>query len=174
MVRHSRIDRPLQWGIIAPPFSRRLFQKGYQVYVLDGDNLRYGLNANLGFSPEDRGENIRRVGEVAALFARAGFVVISAFISPYLSDRQRARDAAGDMFKEVFIDAKLETCEARDPKGLYKKARTGEIADFTGISAPYERPEQSELVIDTSVLDQTESVSKLLEFIEETIPISNC
>lgn len=154
--------------------ERRLFQKGYQVYVLDGDNLRYGLNANLGCSPEDRGENIRRVGEVAALFARAGFVVISAFISPYLSDRQRARDAAGDMFKEVFIDAKLETCEARDPKGLYKKARTGEIADFTGISAPYERPEQSELVIDTSVLDQTESVSKLLEFIEETIPISNC
>ena len=108
--------------------------------MLDGDNVRRGLNANLGFSPDDRAENIRRVGEVAALFADAGFIVISAFISPYQSDRQRARAAAASYgaggFHEIHIDADLEECERRDPKGLYKKARRGEIKDFTGVSAP--------------------------------------
>src|SRR3546814_2159525 len=108
--------------------------------LLDGDNMRRGLNANLGFSPEDRAENIRRVGEVAALFADAGFIVIAAFISPYRADRERARAAAGTDFHEIFVKADLATCEGRDPKGLYRRARTGELAEFTGISAPYEPP----------------------------------
>jgi bifunctional enzyme CysN/CysC len=116
--------------------------------VLDGDNVRHGLCADLGFSPEDRAENIRRVGEVAALFSEAGMLVVSAFISPYRSDRARARQAAGGAFHEVFVKADLATCERRDPKGLYKKARKGEIPDFTGVSAPYEEPENPELVVD--------------------------
>lgn len=135
---------------LAMALERRLFDEGYQVYVLDGDNVRSGLNANLGFSPEDRAENIRRVGEVAALLADAGMIVISAFISPYRADRARAREAAGDGFHEVFIKADVATCESRDPKGLYKRARAGEIAEFTGVSAPYEEPADPELVVDTS------------------------
>ena len=127
----------------------RLFRKGYQVYALDGDNVRHGLNATLGFSPEDRAENIRRVGEVAALFADAGFIVLTAFISPYRSDRARARTAARRTgvqgFHEVHVRAPLAVCEARDPKGLYRRARAGEIADFTGVSAPYEPPDRPEL-----------------------------
>jgi bifunctional enzyme CysN/CysC len=131
--------------------ERRLFQMGYQVYVLDGDNVRRGINANLGFSPEDRAENIRRVGELAALFADAGAIAIAAFISPYRADRERARAAARDTtFHEIFIKADLAVCEGRDPKGLYKKARAGQIAEFTGVSAPYEEPERPELVVDTS------------------------
>ena len=117
-----------------------LFRKGYQVYVLDGDNVRHGLCADLGFSPEDRVENIRRVGQAAALFARAGVLVVTAFISPYRADRDRVRVLAPEMFHEIHVDADLSTCEQRDPKGLYKKARKGEIAEFTGISAPYEPP----------------------------------
>ena len=110
---------------LALALERELFAKGYQVYVLDGDNIRAGLNANLGFSPEDRAENIRRVGEVASLFADAGFIVISSFISPYRSDRERARAAAKDAFHEVYVKASLEACEGRDPKGLYKRAPQG-------------------------------------------------
>ncbi len=136
---------------LAMEVERRLFQMGYQVYVLDGDNVRRGLSANLGFSPEDRAENIRRVGELAALFADAGTVAIAAFISPYRADRERARIAARDTsFHEIFIKADLAVCEKRDPKGLYKKARAGQIQEFTGISAPYEEPENAELVVDTS------------------------
>ncbi len=142
-----------------------LFNRGYQVYVLDGDNIRHGLNANLGFSPEDRSENIRRVGEVAALFARAGFIAISAFISPYRSDRERARAAAGEDFHEIFVNAGLETCEQRDPKGLYKQARAGKISDFTGISAPYEMPDHPDLVVDTENLEVAESVAVMIEYI---------
>ena len=139
---------------IAQATEHALFQRGYQVYVLDGDNVRGGLNANLGFSPEDRAENIRRVGEAAALFADAGVLVITAFISPYRADRDRARAAAerllgADAFQEIHIEADLAICEARDPKGLYKRARSGEIRDFTGISAPYEAPDNPDLVIDT-------------------------
>src|SRR3546814_386164 len=134
---------------LAMRVEQRLFAKGLQVYVLDGDNVRRGLNADLGFSPEDRAENIRRVGEAAALFADAGLVVVTAFISPYRADRDRARAAAGDAFHEVYVKADLETCEARDPKGLYRRARAGEIPDFTGISAPYESPESPELIVDT-------------------------
>ncbi|MCC6466867.1 MAG: adenylyl-sulfate kinase [Alphaproteobacteria bacterium] len=135
---------------LAMEVERRLFEMGYQVYVLDGDNVRRGVNANLGFSPEDRAENIRRVGELAALFADAGTIAIAAFISPYRADRERARAAARDTsFHEIFIKAELAVCEGRDPKGLYKKARAGQIAEFTGISAPYEEPERPELVVDT-------------------------
>ncbi len=144
-----------------------LFNRGYQVYVLDGDNIRHGLNANLGFSPEDRSENIRRVGEVAALFARAGFIAVSAFISPYQSDRERARAAAGEDFHEIYVNAGLETCEQRDPKGLYKQARAGSIPDFTGISAPYEAPDHPDLVVDTENLDVAESVAVMIDYISE-------
>jgi len=149
---------------LAVELETELFNRGYQVYVLDGDNIRHGLNANLGFSPEDRSENIRRVGEVAALFARAGFIAISAFISPYQSDRERARAAADD-FHEVFVSADLGVCENRDPKGLYAKARKGEILDFTGISAPYELPENPELTVDTGNLSVEESVHAVLEYV---------
>ena len=156
---------------IALEAERQLFQKGYQVYVLDGDNVRGGLNANLSFSPEDRAENIRRVGEVAALFADAGFVVLSAFISPYRADRERAREAAerypSGAFHEVYIKAALEVCEGRDPKGLYKKARAGEIPDFTGISAPYEAPEEQELVIETGAMSEEQSVAALISYIDK-------
>ena len=151
---------------LAIELEQRLFAKGYQVYVLDGDNIRRGLNANLGFSPEDRAENIRRVGEVAALFAEAGMIVISSFISPYRSDRERARAAGGERFHEIFVHADLEECERRDPKGLYKKARAGEIAEFTGVSAPYEPPETADLVIDTGSMPVEDSVRALIDYVE--------
>ena len=147
--------------------EQRLFDKGYQVYVLDGDNVRTGLNANLGFSPEDRAENIRRVGEVAALLADAGLIVITAFISPYRADRERAREAAGDAFREVFIDADVATCESRDPKGLYKRARAGEIAEFTGISAPYEEPAEPDIRVDTSGRGVEECLDELVAYVTE-------
>jgi bifunctional enzyme CysN/CysC len=151
---------------LALALEARLFAKGYHVYVLDGDNVRDGLNANLGFSPEDRAENIRRVGEVAGLFADAGFVVISSFISPYRADRERARRAAGGSFHEVYIEAPLELCERRDPKGLYRRARTGEIPEFTGISSPYEPPESPELVVRTDLLGVEECLSELAAYVE--------
>ncbi len=159
---------------LAMAVEQRLFEAGYQVYVLDGDNVRHGLNANLGFSPEDRAENIRRVGEVAALFADAGFVAVTAFISPYRADRTRAREAAERMlgdgtFHEVFVDADLATCEGRDPKGLYKRARAGEITDFTGISAPYEPPEAAELVVDTAAEDLEACVARVVNYVRGVV-----
>jgi bifunctional enzyme CysN/CysC len=147
--------------------ERVLFNKGFHVTVLDGDNVRRGLNADLGFAPEDRAENIRRVGEVAALFAEAGMIVISAFISPYQVDRDRARKSAPDAFHEVYIRAALETCEQRDPKGLYKKARAGTIREFTGVSAPYEAPESPELLIDTEAHDVEACVAQIVAYIED-------
>ena len=156
---------------IAIEAEHQLFLKGYQVNVLDGDNIRFGLSADLGFSPEDRTENIRRIGEVAKLFAEAGILVITAFISPYKQDRDRIRVIAGDIFHEVFIEADLEICENRDPKGLYVKARNGEISDFTGISAPYEKPRNPELVIDTGEQGIGESTTKLLSYIDEKFSI---
>ena len=156
---------------IAIEAEHQLFLKGYQVNVLDGDNIRFGLSADLGFSPEDRTENIRRIGEVAKLFAEAGILVITAFISPYKQDRDRIRAIAGDIFHEVFIEADLEICENRDPKGLYVKARNGEISDFTGISAPYEKPINPELVIDTGEQGIGESTTKLLSYIDEKFSI---
>ena len=151
---------------LALELEQTLFRKGWQVYVLDGDNIRFGLSADLGFAPEDREENIRRVGEVAALFARAGILVITAFISPYRSDRDRARAVAPDLFHEVYVNAGLEVCEERDPKGLYKKARKGEIPEFTGISAPYEAPEAPEVEVDTGSLSLAQSVEQLLGYVE--------
>ena len=140
---------------IAVRVEEKLFEHGIRTFVLDGDNIRHGLNKNLGFSPEDRAENIRRIGEVSKLFVDAGVVVCTAFISPYREDRDNARKIMkeGD-FIEIFIKADLKTCEARDPKGLYKKALSGEIKDFTGISAPYEEPLNPELIINTT--DETD------------------
>ncbi len=157
---------------LAMHVEKRLFNKGFHVYVLDGDNVRRGLNADLGFSPDDRAENIRRIGEAAALFADAGFIVITAFISPYRSDRDRARQAAGDAFHELYIAADLETCERRDPKGLYKRARAGEIEEFTGVSAPYEPPEKPELVVDTARSDVEGCVDDIVAYIERHIVVT--
>jgi len=136
---------------IASALDQMLIKSGHLTYILDGDNIRHGLNADLGFAPEDRAENIRRVGEVASLFADAGLLVITSFISPYRRDRDRVRGIVGpEHFIEIHLDVPLEVCEQRDPKNLYKKARAGEIKDFTGITAPYEPPETPELKIDTS------------------------
>lgn len=151
---------------LAIELEKRLFEKGFNVFTLDGDNVRHGLNANLGFSPEDRAENIRRVGEVAALFAQAGAIAITSFISPYRSDRDRARAAAGNAFHEIYVAADLKTCEERDPKGLYKKARAGEIKEFTGISAPYEAPETPQLTVDTSTQNVDACVQDLIDYVE--------
>ncbi len=151
---------------IAQALERELCQRAMQTDVLDGDNSRHGLNSNLGFSPEDRVENIRRVSEVAKLMADAGTVVITAFISPYRMDRRRAREIALEgnaEFIEVFVDAPLEVCETRDPKSLYKKARAGEIRDFTGIDAPYQAPEDPEIVVHTDQQTVDESVTTVLE-----------
>ena len=151
---------------IAQALERELFHHAMHTYVLDGDNIRHGLNSNLGFSPDDRVENIRRVSEVAKLMADAGTVVITAFISPYRMDRRRAREIAlegNTEFLEVFVDAPLAVCETRDPKNLYKKARAGEIADFTGIGAPYEAPEDPEIVVHTDQQTVDESVGTILE-----------
>jgi bifunctional enzyme CysN/CysC len=158
---------------LAMEVEQRLFTKGYHVYVLDGDNVRRGLNINLGFTPGDRAENIRRVGEVAALFADGGFICISAFISPYRADRERARHAAGDAFHEVFIDADLETCERRDPKGLYKKARAGEIEEFTGVSAPYEPPASPALAVDTANHSIEDCVAQILNYVEGAFALTS-
>ena len=145
-----------------------LAERGRLVYVLDGDNVRHGLNTNLGFSPEDRTENIRRIGEVAKLFTDAGIITLTSFISPYRADRDAVREIMhpGD-FIEVLVDASLETCEARDVKGLYQKARACEIPEFTGISAPYEAPEKPEVVLDTNERSVEESVSELIGYLEE-------
>ncbi len=152
--------------------EQHLFRKGYQVYVLDGDNIRHGLCADLGFSPEDRVENIRRVGNAAALFARAGFLVITAFISPYRSDRDRIRAVAPDIFHEIHIDANLAVCEQRDPKGLYVKARKGEIAEFTGVSAPYEPPLSPELRVDTAAHSAEECLAILSDYVSRNFALT--
>ena len=155
---------------IARELNLRLFKKGYHAYVLDGDNIRHGLNSDLGFSPEDRQENIRRIGEVAKLFVDAGFIVITAFISPYREDREKARLllAKGD-FIEVYVKADVSVCEKRDPKGFYKKARQGLIQNFTGISAPYEAPENPEIVVNTENHTVKESVDQIMQYLEDKI-----
>ena len=156
---------------LAFALEEELFARGYQVYVLDGDNVRHGLNADLGFSHHDRTENIRRVGEVAALFADAGLVCISAFISPYRADRDVARQAAKGRFHEVYLDADVETCEERDPKGLYRKARSGKIADFTGVSAPYEIPPAPDLVVPTGTEDIATSLALAVSYVEASFAL---
>jgi adenylylsulfate kinase len=145
-----------------------LAQRGVRSYILDGDNVRHGLNKDLGFSPADRTENIRRIGEVAKLFTEAGVVVVTAFISPYRADRDQVRKIMkeGD-FLEVFVDAPLDVCEQRDPKGLYKKARAGEVKEFTGISAPYEAPEKPEFVIHSGRHTAEECAEQLFNFLAE-------
>jgi len=154
---------------MAMALEQVLIQNGHTAYCLDGDNVRHGLNKNLGFSAEDRTENIRRIGEVAKLFADAGIITITSFISPYRADRDLVRklhDDADLPFIEVFVDCPLEEAEKRDPKGLYKKARAGEIKGFTGIDDPYEAPQNAELVIPTAEQSIEESVQTLLAAIE--------
>ena len=152
---------------VATELERELFAMGLHTYILDGDNIRHGLSANLGFSPEDRTENIRRVAEVARLLMDAGVLVITAFISPYRDDRRLARSLVNDgEFVEVYVNAPLEVCEQRDPKGLYKKARAGEIANFTGISAPYEPPDQPDLVVHTDKQTPAECVAHIIDFLK--------
>lgn len=147
---------------IARQLERELTDMGHACYILDGDNVRHGLNRDLGFSAEDRSENIRRIAEVARLFNDAGIIVITAFISPYIRDRQQAREIIGDGFVEVFVDTPIEVCEERDPKGLYKKARAGEIPQFTGITDPYEPPASPELVLPTAELPVENSVTRVV------------
>lgn len=154
---------------IAQAVQNILYEKGYRTYVLDGDNIRHGLNRDLGFSPEDRNENIRRIGEVAKLFVDAAIIVSTAFISPYRADRDQVRKILDDgEFIEIYVEADLKTCEERDPKGLYKKARTGEIKEFTGISAPYEAPEKPEIVINTTQeADIVVNADKVVKYLKE-------
>jgi len=145
-----------------------LHKKRIRTYVLDGDNVRHGLNGDLGFSPEDREENIRRLGEVAKLFNDAGVVVISSFISPYKADREKARQLIGpDDFVEVHVDCPVDVCSQRDPKGLYEKARAGIIKNFTGISAPYEIPDNPSVRIATHQLSVQESVNQIISHLSE-------
>ncbi len=159
---------------IAHTLEEKLFDRGVLTYVLDGDNIRHGLNKNLGFSPEDREENIRRIGEVGKLFADAGIIAMTAFISPYRADRNKARMLhEPGKFIEVFVEAPLNVLENRDPKGLYKKARAGQIPEFTGISAPYEAPENSEIHLDTSKLNVAECADIVIQYLEEQKIIPN-
>jgi adenylylsulfate kinase len=154
---------------IAVALEQVLIQRGHHAYRLDGDNIRMGLNKNLGFSAEDRAENIRRIGEVAKLFADAGIITVASFISPYRNDRDLVRKLHADAkipFMEVFVDLPIEVAEQRDPKGLYKKARAGQIKGFTGIDDPYEAPAQPELHLRTDKLSVAESVQKLLDLLE--------
>jgi adenylyl-sulfate kinase len=153
---------------IASELERELFSRGQHAFVLDGDNMRHGLCSDLAFSPEDRKENIRRIGEVAKLFAEAGFVCITAFISPYRSDRDLARSIAAEgKFVEVYLNVPVEICEQRDPKGLYAKARSGQIQNFTGISAPYEPPLKPELELRTDQLGLAECVAAIQERLKQ-------
>ncbi len=157
---------------IAVELEKALVEYGKAVYRLDGDNVRHGLNSDLGFSPEDRNENIRRIAEVAALFKDAGVITLSSFISPYQEARDFTRERAGeDYFKEIYVKADVETCAKRDPKGLYEQAMNGEIDNFTGVSAPYEEPENPDLVLDTKNLTVEECVEKVLELIGINIPV---
>lgn len=156
---------------LAIELERALFARRYQVYTLDGDNVRQGLNTDLGFSHEDRTENIRRIGEVGALFAEAGFIVVTAFISPYRADRERIRERHPKYFNEIFINASLEVCESRDTKGLYRRARSGELKDFTGISAPYEPPAAPELELRSGEKTVEACLAELLAFVERRLAL---
>ena len=152
---------------VATSVDQLLTGRGKHCYVLDGDNIRFGLNRDLGFSPEDRNENIRRIGEVAKLFTQAGIINLTAFISPYIVDRDRNREIQEPRdFIEVFVECPLEVCETRDPKGLYAKARAGLVKEFTGISAPYEAPVNPEVVLHTDRETEEESARRVVEFLE--------
>ena len=146
--------------------EERLFEKGWYTYILDGDNVRHGINGDLGFSETDRRENIRRIGEVSKLFTEAGVLVLAAFISPYRQDRDRVRALFEPReFIEIYLKCDLSTCEERDPKGLYRKARAGELPDFTGIDSPYEEPRNPELIVDTGKMGIEESVESILNYL---------
>jgi adenylylsulfate kinase len=148
---------------LASHLEEELFKKGYKTYVLDGDNVRNGLSKDLTFTEKDRDENLRRIGEVAKLMCDAGIIVIAAFVSPFIHERTMLRNIIGDLYNEVFVDTPLEICEQRDIKGLYKKARRGEIANFTGIGSPYEPPLTAEIRVETHNLSIDQSVSLVLE-----------
>ncbi|WP_346234746.1 adenylyl-sulfate kinase [Lysinibacillus telephonicus] len=151
---------------IANAVARALFERGNQTFVLDGDNIRHGLNKNLGFDEESRKENIRRIGEVSKLFIEGGQIVLTAFISPYKDDRHVVRAlVADDEFVEVYVKCSIEECERRDPKGLYKKARNEEIKNFTGISAPYEAPDNPEIVVDSEKFSIKECSEQIIQFL---------
>ena len=153
---------------IAYTVEHALANRGHLAYVLDGDNIRFGLNGNLGFSAEDRTENIRRIGEVGKLFVDGGFLTLASFVSPYSEDRDAVRELMGEGdFVEIFIDTAVEICEERDPKGLYKKARTGEIPNFTGFSDPYEVPEKPEMIIKTANWTAEEAAVLIIEMLEK-------
>nr|WP_295971332.1 adenylyl-sulfate kinase [uncultured Bacillus sp.] len=153
---------------LANAVASRLFYENVKNYVLDGDNIRHGLNKDLGFSEEDRTENIRRIGEVAKLFVDSGQVVLTAFISPFEADRQLVRDLLDEReFIEVFVKCPIDTCEQRDPKGLYTKARQGMIKDFTGIHSPYEEPTKPELIVETNIHNIEESVEIVLQYLTQ-------
>ncbi|PGS48906.1 adenylyl-sulfate kinase [Bacillus sp. AFS041924] len=152
---------------IANEIAKALFNLNVQQYVLDGDNIRHGLNKDLGFTDHDRTENIRRIGEVAKLFVDNGQIVLTAFISPFIADRNIVRSLVGqDEFIEVYVECSVETCESRDPKGLYKKAKNGEIQNFTGISSPYEAPLNPEITLNTDKLSIQECVETVLQFLK--------
>jgi adenylylsulfate kinase len=151
---------------LANALARHLFEANIQTYVLDGDNIRHGLNKDLGFTDEDRKENIRRIGEVSKLFVDSGQIVLTAFISPFREDRQQVRDIlSDDEFFEVYVKCSLDECEVRDPKGLYKKARNNEIKHFTGIDSPYEEPENPAIIVDTETQTVEESVKQIVDFL---------
>jgi adenylylsulfate kinase len=153
---------------LANAVDQQLHERGLKSYVLDGDNIRHGLNRGLGFSPADRKENIRRIAEVAKLFVDAGVIVLTAFISPFREDRELARGLVEpDEFVEIYVKCPLEECERRDPKGLYRKARSGEIAEFTGITSPYEEPLSPELIVESGTQSVEESVQIVLRYLEE-------
>lgn len=155
---------------VACALEKRLYDAGHLVYRLDGDNVRLGINKNLGFSAEDRAENIRRIGEIAKLFVDTGVITLSSFVSPYRADRDQVRalhEQAGMDFIEVFVDVPLEEAEKRDPKGLYKKARAGQIKGFTGIDDPYEAPERPELVLESHLMSLDDEVEAVLELMRE-------
>lgn len=153
---------------VSVALEKALFNEGKQTYRLDGDNVRHGLNKNLGFSPEDRTENIRRIGEVAKLMVDAGSITVTAFISPYKQDRDNVRAILkDDEFIEVYTKCSVEECENRDPKGLYKKARSGEIPEFTGISAPYEAPDHPEIILDIEHESIDQSVDRVIQYLKQ-------
>lgn len=159
---------------LANALSKEFHEMGIRSYVLDGDNIRHGLNKNLGFSPEDRKENIRRIGEVAKLFVDAGLIVMSAFISPYREDRDNVRRLLEEnKFIEIFLECPISECEKRDPKGIYKKAKAGEIKEFTGVSAPYEKPESPEIILETDKMTVEQCVDALLDYLMTSGYIKN-
>jgi len=159
---------------IANEVAHLLHQRGHLAYLLDGDNIRHGLNKDLGFSPQEREENIRRIGEVANLFADAGLITMTAFISPYRRDREKVRQLLGEgRFIEIYVNCPLEVCEQRDPKGMYARAKKGEIPEFTGISAPYEPPGNPEIELRTDLMNVKQCAQKVVEYLEREKIVRN-